>query len=194
MYRILPLLGDVGLGILTIVYVSHQYAQNGLEVFLFLPFIFLPDLDAVGEIQRKGHVGASSLNPYDHRDLLHKPLPWLLVAWGGVLINEFYGVLIFWLILVHFLHDSVLTGWGVSWLWPISNDRIKLFSNYRNENSCAPRDLFRIFRRHKLQGLIMQYGDDRWISHLYLRPTVVSIVEYGTFLISIVALVQFLSP
>ena len=29
----------------------------------------------------------------------------------------------------HFILDSVGAGWGIKWLWPFSNDRIKLFAN-----------------------------------------------------------------
>lgn len=192
MYRVLPLLGDAGLGILTIVFISCQYERNGLEVFWFLPCIFLPDLDAIPEIQRRGHTGASYLNPYDHRELFHKPILWLLGAWGLVEVHNFYGTLVFGLVLVHFLHDSMLTGWGVPWLWPITSDRIKFFVDSKNENSCAVRNLVRVYRRHKLYGLIMQYGDDEWISHLYLRPTAVSVIEYGIFITSLVVLAWFL--
>lgn len=191
MYRILPLLGDVGLGILIIIGVSMQYGQQEWEVFLLLPLALLPDLDAIPELWKRGKVAASASNPNDHRELLHRPLIWLFVAgilWWSV---GFYGAVAFALLLGHFLHDSVLTGWGVPWLSPFSDTRVKFFTDKYNEFSLATGDWVRLYEKLELHLMIVTYGNENWIEDLYLHPTVVSVVEYSVFVTGIIAAILF---
>ncbi len=192
MYRLLPLLGDAGLGILSIIFVSFCYGRSDMSGFLLLPLAFLPDLDAIPELWKEGKVSASAKNPHDHRELLHKPIIWLLILGMWWYLGGFYGAVAFALVAGHFIHDSILTGWGVPWLSPFSNVRIKFFANERNEESFARKDWIRVWSRDDLHILIIKYGNDNWIEDLYLRPTAVSVIEYSFFAVSLFALLGFL--
>ena len=188
MYRVLPLLGDIGLGILSVLFVSDLYQINNPYLFLFLPFILLPDCDAIMEIKRRGKVAASAENPYDHRELLHKPLLWLLACGTAWYFTGHYGAIMFTMILLHFVHDSVFTGWGVPWLSPFSNVRIKFFVDKRNEVSFRPRDFIRIWQPNELRMMIANYGNENWIEDIYLTINITTLVEYGIFSISLTML------
>jgi len=188
MYKLLPLLGDLGLGIISVVCVSFVYGKEVDGAFVLLALAFLPDLDALPELWRHGQVAASKDHPADHRELLHKPILWLGVAGFCWWYFGYYGAVSFVVLLLHFVHDSVLTGWGVPWLWPFSKVRIKFFVDEKNEVSLAPKNWIRTWNKLELQHAIVIYGNKNWIEDLYLRPTVVSAVEYGIFLLSLVAL------
>ncbi len=192
MYRLLPLLGDVGLGILSVIFVSLAYGERDMWAFILLPLILLPDLDAIPEITKKGKVAASKENPHDHRELLHKPILWFIAT--GFFWREFgyYGAIAFTMVAFHFIHDSVFTGWGVPWLWP-SRRRFKFLVDEKNEFSFARKDWLRSWNEDELTTAIVTYGDENWIENLYLKPTVVSSVEYGVFFFSIFLLIGFLS-
>lgn len=189
MYRLLPLLGDAGLGILSIVLVSLLYEQYAVSAFLLLPFVFLPDLDALAELKSRGKLAASAEYPHDHRELLHKPVIWLVLL--GLVWWHFgyYGAIAFTMVLMHFLHDSVLTGWGVPWLAPFFDVRIKFFVNERNEVSFKPKDWLRTWNKEDLREAIVAHGNENWIEDLYLKPTIVSLLEYGVFVLALIAMV-----
>lgn len=193
MYRIFPLLGDVGLGIFTFILVSIHYDEYALSGFvLALACSHLPDLDAVEELFRRGKLAASAENPRDHREAFHKPL--LVLTTTGMLWYFFgyHGAIAFTALLFHFIHDSVLTGWGVPWLSPFSDTRFKFFVNEKNQNSLAFKNWIRVWREEELEGLIIQYGDENWVENLYRKPTEVSVIEVGTFIISVVSLIWLL--
>ncbi len=191
MYRLLPLLGDAGLGILSVLVVSFGYGVYEPTAFWLMPFAFLPDLDAFHEVMRRGKVAACADNPHDHRETLHKPILWLVplaLLWWSV---GYYGAVIFTMVLLHFLHDSVLTGWGVPWLSPFSNIRIKFFVDEQNEASFKTKDWLRIWHEDELQKAIVAHGNENWIEDLYLHPTLVSVVEYSIFVLAIMLVALF---
>lgn len=182
MYRLLPLLADLGLGIITFVWVSIAYGQTTLIGFLLaVVLVFMPDLDALPEISKRGRLAASKDNPTDHREMLHKPLLWLALTGMFWMWSGYYGAIAFFVILMHFVHDSVLTGWGVPWFAPFSQTRIKFFVDETNKESLARENWIRTWGPEELTQAIVQYGYEDWIERLYLRPTVVSIIEYGIF-------------
>ncbi len=193
MKQLLPVFGDIGLGILTILCVNHFYDTMNYYSFFLLFFAIIPDLDAVPEVMKRGKVAASADNPSDHREILHKPLIWLSILGVAWYMFDLYGAIAFFLVFVHFLHGTVLTGWGVPWLTPFSDRRIKFFVDEENEVSLSRNNWLRTWNQEELQKAIVKYGNENWIEDLYLKPSVVSVVEYGTFLISLIALCLELS-
>jgi hypothetical protein len=192
MYKLLPLLGDVGLGILVIIGVSVYLGAHDPYVWFLFPLALLPDVDAVPELVKRGKVAADAEHPHDHREFLHLPIVWVLAALALMYVSPLYGTVALCLVLGHFLHDSVLTGWGVPWLWPVSSVRIKFLVNERNEESLHPKDWLRVWDSDELRRAIELHGDGDWIRHLYLRPTLVSVIEYGVFLCALIALIWYL--
>lgn len=193
MYRVLPLLGDIGLAILVVVFVSvFQDHSPSMWAWLCVPLIFFPDIDALVEFLARGNVAASKEHPFDHREILHKPLVFM---WIPILLwplNSYMSAIVFFIVLIHFLHDSVLTGWGVSWFWPFTKRRIKFFVNERNENSFARKDWIRSWDEKELQEAIVKYGYEDWIERLYFQPSVVRTIEFSIFGFSLIVLVWFL--
>ncbi len=188
----LPLLGDVGLGILTLMYVMEQNGRVDASVFWLLPLMFLPDLEALPKLLRRGKAASSLAHPkYNHEEVL-PPILWLAPTGLWWHYGGFYGEVACMLLFVHFLHKSVLIGWGVSWFRPFWEDRLKFFADYTNKNSLSISDWIRVFPRFKLRGLIDRYGDEEWVAHNYHRVTVVSVIEYGLFLWSLVVLYKWL--
>jgi hypothetical protein len=187
MYRILPLLGDAGLSILIFVLLNLEGNVAWWSLVL-LPFIFLPDLDSLPQLYNKGYTAASVEDPEDHREAFHKPLFWLVSALFLSLAFGYAGELLFFLFLAHFLHDSVLTGWGVPWLAPWSSLRVKFFADEQNRESLRPRDWVRTWTPAELREMIRVHGNENWIKDLYLRPSIPSMIEYSIFAVGIVAL------
>ncbi len=190
MYRLLPLLGDVGIGILAIAFLSFCYGEDFHRSLWFLPLIFLPDLDALPELLERGNVGASRNCIRDHRERLHVPLLFLVPA--GLLSYHvgYEGMVVFTLFYLHFLHDSILTGWGVPWFAPFSDVRVKFFASEQNNASLRRRDWVRVWKRTRLPYLIEKFGDEDWIRNHYLRITPTSVIEYSTFIAGIVVLLR----
>ena len=120
--------------------------------------------------------------------MLHKPLVWLLVAAALWFWTDYYGAIAFFAVLMHFLHDSVLTGWGVPWFAPFSQTRIKFFVDETNKESFRREDWVRLWTPEELTQAIIAYGYEDWIEQLYLRPTIVSMIEYSVFGSSLVVL------
>lgn len=192
MYRTLPLLGDIGLSILCIIFVSDFFGRYEPAAFWLIPIILLPDLDAIPELWKRGKVASREKNPEGHNEFLHKPLAWLLATgllWWSI---GFYGAIIFAITLAHFLHDSFLTGWGIAWLAPFSDTKFKFFVDNENEVSFHPKNWLRRHSPKKLKIQIIKYGDDNWIENIYFSFNVVTILEYGTFIISLIMLIRFI--
>ncbi len=194
MHRILPIVGDVGLGILVAVVVSQKYGVTDPYLIGWgILWAFLPDIDALPELLKRGEVAAHREHVQDHREKLHMPMFWLIPLW---FMSVSFGVaweIAFWAILMHFLHDSVFTGWGVPWFAPFARFRIKFFTAYDNSFSLKAEDLIRIWWRHELPTAITQYGDRNWVWNTYGELTPVLVIEYLIFAYSPFVLLWHLS-
>ncbi len=138
-------------------------------IFALLPdFNFLPDY-----IENRG----GSKFSHEHRDLLHNPIPYLLI--GFVLLslwNVWIAVLFAALGLCHFLHDSVGIGWGVRWAYPFSKKYYKFFSD---KDGRLSKNLVASWTPEEQKEAATKYGDPRWLSR-YFRS--------GTFFFELLAL------
>jgi len=188
MYRLLPLMGDAGLGILVYLGVGYFYGSPDAWGLLLAPCIFLPDIDSLAQVRKKGYAAASGEDPVDHREFLHKPVFWLLPALFAWIAFGYYGALLFFLFLAHFLHDSVLTGWGVPWLAPWSKVRLKFFADEANNESLRFNNWVRIWTPENLQEKIRAFGNEDWIRDLYLRLSIPSTIEYSVFILAVILL------
>ena len=89
--------------------------------------------------------------------------------------TPFFGLLFFIAVTLHFINDTWGTGDGLKWFWPISSKKYKV----------RALDQIRFSNQQKDFGHVT---DDRWINDSYLQPTGIALLEYGTFLVALVAL------
>ena len=154
----------------------------------------LPDLDAVPELLHRGKVAASAQYQSDHRDLLHKPLLFMVIGIILTINFGYWGWVFFFATVLHFLNDMYGTGWGVPLFAPFSKHRYKLFTNQDNDFSMRPRHFLRVIKYDSLQNEIVEHGDEDWIKHTYIQVGLLAIIEYSLFFLACVLLfVHFMS-
>lgn len=127
---------------------------------------YAPDIDVLFFLVKPwGEKGFEQL--YKHRSGVHYPLLFLPVAGalvGGltymVSASPFVSTLVFMLgAFFHFVHDTFLHGWGISWLYPFSDKRIALFHHSRYRGALLKVLVFPIKR---LQGIRNEHHDPEW--------------------------------
>jgi len=182
---------DIGIGILSAIFISSllQIKLTVLFIFISILLAFFPDIDAIYSIVKKGF---KSLD-HRHRDFFHYPIIHLFVGIFIVLFIELkFGALFLINTFGHFLHDSAGIGWGVKWLWPFSKKLYKFsFTDLLAGKKPKIRFLYE-FSDEELNSANFKYGDPNWIRNIYLRPSLISIVEFIFFLISVFALYFYL--
>lgn len=181
---------DIAVGIVTSIFISNLYSVKLIPQLLILGIIFnlLPDLDAIISLLRKGQ----EFGHY-HRDLFHKPIIFVLL--GSVIyifINQPLGLLFILNTLAHFIHDSIGIGWGVQWLWPLTNNHYSLFYLYSPPYKKIPKQLIYCWSREELPRVVKEYGDKNWVKNIYLKFHPYAIVEYLSLLIAILMLIEHL--
>ncbi len=175
---------DIGVGILAalglaeLLQVPITTSWIGAGIF----FALLPDLDAlVNYVQYRSFRMA-----YKHRDLLHLPIVYVLLA---VLIYFFSPTLALLCIvctLAHFIHDSIGVGWGVQWLWPLNTDHFSFLYLYQPEGKpLLPRQLFYRWKHIDIDALDAKHGDPNWIHNIYVRGHPYGLVELAVFFVAL---------
>ncbi len=191
MYRVLPLLCDIGLGILAALGIERAFDLpfSWLHMVIGIAFAFILDADILfdKDVWSDGYPSAHADSPYDHRELLHKPSIWLLIFCVAVFFIPLEFVLIAGsATFLHFVHDSMGTGFGIMWLWPFSTDNYKFFA--AKDDPLTIRSFMTSWSREELPEVIRRHGVKEWIPLLYFRLTWVSGVEYAIFTLGIAAL------
>jgi hypothetical protein len=192
MLIVAPWLADFGHGILLTIVTLHLFGvEPAVWYFIFgLLFSVLPDLDGVKEFLRHRKIDAGEHG--DHRDGLHYPLVWVVIGAIMFLINPLVGTLFTLCVLAHFMNDSWGTGWGVVWLWPFSNRSYKLFSHKNADADTSMTSLIASWDPVAKNEAAKRLGNRNWLEDIYGRITIISAIEYGTFLIALLALVVYL--
>lgn len=193
-FLIAPWIADFGHGIL--IATAFLYFTHGEPTLWFyllaIVFSVLPDLDGVQEFLKFRNIGASQGRATDHRDGLHFPLLWLLTGIGFYYLNPLLGGLFIACTLAHFINDSWGTGWGVQWLWPLSHKSYKLLSRHEKDADISTTHVVVSWDTSEKKEVMETQGNPNWLHDIYLRPTIISIVEYGTFVLSLLVLGTFL--
>jgi len=180
MQRIGLFLCDAGLGVFSAIFICWIFGTHVTLGYLVVGIIFayIPDIDWVSDkhFWKTGTVAAYAANPYDHREGLHKPLLWALVlsSWG-LFVSTPTPHIALTAVMMHFLHDTTGTGWGMPWLWPLSKRRFKLFSTL--ENVLTFRSFFASWSYKELPHYITKYGRGNWKTYYYSTWTSVALVE-----------------
>jgi hypothetical protein len=178
MKRILPLLADIGHGIIAVLLVGLL-----LQVTLSWHFIvgillgLLPDIDVIPRLLRSGSVVPTKEDPLDHRDYLHFPLLFILVGLLVAFVDTYWGGVFIIATTLHFINDTWGTGDGIMWLWPISRKKYK----WRKLDTWKS-DIY----THTPKS-----NKDTWIDASYLQITSIALIEYATFLVALVGLILY---
>ncbi len=171
---------DAGLGALSVIFICSIFGVpvTGGYFLVGIIFAYIPDIDWALDkhFWKTGTVAAYAANPYDHREGLHKPLLWAAVisVWG-LLVASPAPHIAMTAVMMHFLHDTTGTGWGMPWLWPLSKRRFKLFST--RDNVLSLRSIFMSWSYAELPEYITKYGRGNWKSHYYNSWTPVASIE-----------------
>lgn len=187
-------LADFGHGIIiTTILVNLFNLEYQLVYYIFgIIFSIILDLDALDEFVKFGNVSASKERPKDHRDGFHYPIIWIIVGIIFIFINNFWGTLFLTSIMVHFLNDSWGTGWGIQWLWPLSNRSYKFFSRKNVDADVTFKNFLVSWTPAEKEKAMSEFGTSNWIRDYYLKPTKISIIEFGTFLISLMIILAII--
>lgn len=179
MKKILPLLADVGHGILSVLIVGLLLNVSLSWHFVVgILFALLPDVDALPRLFRTGSVVPTDNDPADHRDYLHFPVIYLVLGFFLCVFSLYWGLVFLLATTLHFLNDTWGTGGGIMWLWPLTRKKYK----------------WRKIDTWKLDTYeyVSKNDRDTWIDASYLQITSIALVEYTTFLIAVVGMCLYI--
>jgi hypothetical protein len=182
---------DIATGIFIALGASEWIGVELSSTLLFIALIsaLLPDFDLLFDriVAADGFLGRVIGG---HRGLLHAPAFYVLPS---IIIYLAFGSLwasIFALgVFLHLLHDTFFLGWGIAWLWPFSHRRFKFFPDKDGRITSRP---VLSWLPEEEASIRAEWGSRHWIRDFYLRPSIVSILEYGAFVISFVALFLYI--
>ncbi len=188
-----PWLADFGHGmLLTILFLTIFNIEPTVMYFVLgMTFSVLPDLDGAKELLRYGGVDAGEHG--DHRDGLHYPIIWVALGSVIVFIDPFIGTLFVLCTLTHFLNDSWGTGWGIEWLWPFSDKSFKFFSRNNADADVTLKQLVTSWDPKEKNETAQRLGNRNWLECYYGRITMISGIEYGTFVVALIVTVLYLT-
>lgn len=184
---------DIGLGILSAIYISHTFGTPlAITVWFGILFSLLMDIDAILYVLKRGNAGLI----HNHRNILHYPL--LYIPIGALLLIPF-GIP--WLLLFvinslfHFIHDSIGIGWGVKWLYPFSKNSYSFLYVYKPvaKKVFLPQQILYVFKPEQIQSLAETHGDKNWIKHIYFSFHPYGMIEYIVFILSIISLLMYVN-
>lgn len=178
---------DIGIGILLAVFTTNIF-DAGLSfywVIFAIVFSLLPDIDVITYGLRKCIVNKQM---YNHRSLTHYPIIYLPITYSIYYFFGFnYSLLFFLCIYSHLIHDTFWLGWGISWLWPFSTKKFKLFPD---RNGKISSQIVMLWDKEEEEELFTKYHNPNWIRDFYFRPNIVACVEYTVFIIAIIILLN----
>lgn len=167
---------DIGIGIVIAVLAAKIF---GLEVTKWLVLgavvlALLPDADFIVSLFKQTNLPGKW--DYLHRDLFHVPL--LYIPIGAIIAWQFGKEWVFIFIMAslwHFVHDTILLGWGVKWLYPFSNKNFIVYQGDMHK-------WFLWISPSELAELVKEYGKDNWIRHYYLSGHPLGVIEFLLFI------------
>lgn len=173
---------DIGFGILLSFFVGNIYGLTITKGFIFLGIFFtlLPDVDFLltkNSIIRKFIGGHRSATHFPSIHLFTTAILWML-------FGEVVALLYFLGVFVHLLHDSIFLGWGIKWLWPFSQ---KSFSFFHDKGGRITKDILTWLPENEAQ-IKAEYSSPNWVRDFYFSFSIISILEYGIFVIALIFL------
>lgn len=161
---------DIGIGLLAGA-IFHRLTGIALlpSEILAIGFVLLPDIDGLVQALRRGALGRMDSS---HRDLLHVPLLYVPIGTALAWLASDWHVAALFLVmsLIHFVHDSIGTGWGIAWLRPITRNYYKFFSLDEGDASVTMKKLLVSWTPAQQRAVAAQYGNPNWLRDMYFRP------------------------
>lgn len=175
---------DIGVGILAGIIFQYNADFNWYFLLFTLTVALLPDIDMLWYWYAKkyGKKGKQKVldnhRSYTHYPIVYLPLALILYIYFGQNIATVFVLLI----LYHFTHDTLFIGWGVKWFWPISDRSFKIFPD---RNGKVTSRLMLSWLPSE-EGNIKEWsGSSDWVKAFYMRPNIVTYIEYPVFLFAI---------
>jgi hypothetical protein len=171
---------DIGAGLLIARLVSYMYAVP-LGVVLMVGSVccaLFPDSDLIfSRVPMVRRVIG------EHRGMMHVPF-WYIVTAPAVYILTGPLYTSMWLLGVgaHLVHDTFFLGWGIAWLWPLSNKKISIFHD--KDGRLTSHIL--VWGPEEDAAIRAAYASPHWIQDFYLRPNVILVLELAVFIAGIV--------
>lgn len=180
---------DIGLGILSAIFMSNLFGIDLSFTLVFLAIIssLLPDIDTLFHIKQGRSM--DSHKAHEHRDLWHYPL--LYIPLGTIAIGYFsssYALLFAITSFLHFVHDSIGVGWGIQWLYPFSRKHYAFFYHYDIFRNNLPKHLIYSWSNKEVEELSEKYGDKNWLRNIYFNWHPYAVVEFLVFVVSLLIL------
>lgn len=172
---------DIAFGIFASKFVSDYFSSDLTLLFLAMSilFVLLPDIDILWY---------KRYDKIDHRGFMHYPLLYTVVSLAlAATVGVEIASLFFVTIMFHFIHDTFILGWGVTWFAPFSLRRYKLFPD--NGKGGFLKEKYMTWLPSEQGELEQKLDDKHWIKNWYGKVTVISVVEYCSFSIAILWLV-----
>lgn len=102
-----------------------QYPINAITLLVVVTASVLPDLDFIPALLKKD---PSEYEVKHHERITHAPIAYVPLVMISVLLSPPTGLLIGFGLLSHFIMDTIISGDGIRWLYPLSN-KMFLFNN-----------------------------------------------------------------
>lgn len=178
---------DIGVGLLIASIVgNHMQAQSPwLMLAVGVAGSLWPDIDFLVWLARRKKLDHLA---HKHRDLLHKPL--MFVPLFSIAVYYTLGQAAFAAFqlasIAHFLHDSIGHGWGIKWLWPLTDRYFCL----RSVGEAKPR--FYAWTPVQQDVMCEKFGNRHWARQSYgsFGPTL--LLESAVILGGVIAAVEYL--
>ncbi len=182
---------DIAIGIFSSIFISQIFSLQLTPWLTILGILFSlsPDLDMIVYLLNRGN----SVNAHHHRDLLHFPIIFIIIA--GIIylmISQPLGILFLLSTLLHLIHDSIGVGFGVQWLWPFDRHNYAFFYLCDPAHKGIPRKIFYKWDQAGVDEAIKRYGDEDWVKDIYFKLHPYALAEYFTLIVAVIVLVLYL--
>lgn len=173
---------DMGVGMLLGIWLPPYFGvdTSWWWVVVGCVAVLLPDVD----IGAEGIPHTHWLKRYvgEHRGVLHRPLLWAVISFCVWMSGApLYASLLFFGTFFHLVHDTFFLGWGIMWMWPWRQTK---WSFFRDAHGRITSDCVR-WEPHEEVTMRHRYGTRHWVRDFYLRPSIVSVLEYSVFLYAV---------
>ena len=87
---------------------------------------------------------------------------------------------------LHFVHDSIAYGRGIKWLWPFSKKSYAFIYLYSRIVKKGLWQAIFVFDKQYLEYFDKEHGDENWIENIYKKWHPIAIIEFSSFLLSLI--------